>query len=87
MDLGFPACPFNLHEECACIYGGRGWAADPRQTGVQMYFINCNELYERLTKIIKQKVMFYKNKDFCVPFKTTLSKEFTKYKLYLVDLK
>lgn len=22
--LGFPACPVNLHEECACIYGGGG---------------------------------------------------------------
>ncbi len=25
--LGFPACPFNLHEECACIYGGC-WASN-----------------------------------------------------------
>lgn len=30
LGLGFPACPFNLHEECACIYGGRGWAARPK---------------------------------------------------------
>lgn len=53
--LGFPACPVNLHEECACIYGGgEGRGArlhDPWRTGVQMYFINCNKLYDRhLTK-------------------------------------
>lgn len=28
--LGFPACPINLHEECACIYGGEGMGGTPK---------------------------------------------------------